>query len=170
MVKPKYEQWIKKDKDREGEKEAEWTDEQREKFIAWLKNEMHKRWWNWSDLAREGKITSGALSHMANGTRGLGPRLATGIARALEIPEAIVFEEAGLLPKQAVPRDELAAQIEKLWSKWSTIERAHFLQMMLDYDRALTEERDRKSRGGSSRQPRDSLRVEGKAAQPGLGL
>lgn len=150
------------------EKEYEWTTEQRQKFVTWLKREMHERWMNTSDLAKAGGITSGALSHMMDGTRGLGVNLALGVARGLKISPVIVFEEAGMLPKEQA-RDELIDQIDALWKSWSPIERAKFLQIALEYDRDLSEQRSRHPRGGVSR-PRDSLRVEGKAAQPGLGL
>ena len=52
-----------------------------------------------ADLAREGNIGKGTLSDIFSGRRKVGPELATSIADGLDIPPLIVFQEAGLLPR-----------------------------------------------------------------------
>lgn len=66
-------------------------------FIEWLKAEMEKRDWSQNELARRAGVTSGHMSLVMTGMREPGPELCRGLARALGIPETVVFVEAGLM-------------------------------------------------------------------------
>lgn len=65
--------------------------------MEWIREELEKRGWSQNELARRAGITSGAMSFVMTGMRNPGPELCQGIARALDIPEIVVFEHAGLI-------------------------------------------------------------------------
>lgn len=69
------------------------------RFSEWLQNELKKRNWSKADLARNSHLSSGTIARIMNETRNPGPDVLKSISRALNIPTNIVFEIAGLLPK-----------------------------------------------------------------------
>jgi transcriptional regulator with XRE-family HTH domain len=76
-------------------------------FAKWLEKVLEMEGWTRADLARQAHVSPSSLSMIVNGQRNPGEELCSSIARALNIPPEIVFEEAGLLqysppaPKQA---------------------------------------------------------------------
>jgi transcriptional regulator with XRE-family HTH domain len=76
-------------------------------FSKWLEKVLEMQGWTRADLARRAHISPSSLSMIVSGQRNPGEELCSSIARALNIPPEIVFEEAGLLqysppaPKQA---------------------------------------------------------------------
>lgn len=78
-------------------------------FQDWLQAELDKRTWNMAELARQAStperpISQSAISQVMLKKNRLGVKLASAIARALELPEDIVFEMGGL--KSPSKRDE----------------------------------------------------------------
>lgn len=69
-------------------------------FSEWLQGELDKRKWTRADLARHSGLTPAALSHIMAGTRGLGPKAAAGIAKALGIKTEDVLRVAGVLDEE----------------------------------------------------------------------
>ena len=80
-------------------------------FAQWLENELSKRGWSAADLARKAHLTTGAISHVLNGSRSPGPDFCRAVARALHIPQYTVFYIAGLL--EDVP-DDLSQEEQEL--------------------------------------------------------
>lgn len=72
-------------------------------FTDWLDDELQKRSWSHSELARQAGITRGALSHIFSHTRRPGVSLLNGIARALRLPPEQVFRAAGILESPGDP-------------------------------------------------------------------
>ena len=80
-------------------------------FVTWLDNELEQRNWNRSELARRAGFHYSALSNIYAGRRNPGIDLCNGIAKALRLPVAEVYQAAGLLPanpKSDKGREELA--------------------------------------------------------------
>lgn len=75
-------------------------------FAIWLEEQLHERAWKPADLAHAARINTGTLSNILNGTRGAGPEVCRDIARALRLPEEIVFRRAGLLSQRPEMDDE----------------------------------------------------------------
>ena len=75
-------------------------------FAKWLKDQFETRGWTQNELARKAGTTSGHVSLVMSGLRQPGPELCRGVARALGIPEIVVFVQAGLMSQTANP-DEL---------------------------------------------------------------
>ncbi len=66
-------------------------------FANWLQQELDKRGWNHTELARRSKVSPGQISHVANGSRGAGPDLCIAIAKGLDLPREEVFRARGWL-------------------------------------------------------------------------
>lgn len=67
-------------------------------FEIWLDEQLDKRGWNRSDLARKGNFNPSALSNIYTGRRKPGIDICNAIAAALKLPPEEVYREAGLLP------------------------------------------------------------------------
>ena len=78
-------------------------------FSNWLLNELKKRDWNNSDLARHSRLTRQAVGNYING-RTPSPEAVKAIARALKVPPETVSRQAGLLPSES----QEAAEIREL--------------------------------------------------------
>jgi transcriptional regulator with XRE-family HTH domain len=72
-------------------------DKLKKMFRAWLKNQLNDRSLGVRELCRAADVSSGTISRVLNGSRGPGPGLCQKLAKALDIPETVVFEQAGLL-------------------------------------------------------------------------
>jgi transcriptional regulator with XRE-family HTH domain len=77
-----------------------------ESFPRWIEQELDKRGWRQSDLARRAGLSEATLSRILNGSRKAGPETCVGIAAALEVPPEHVFRIAGLLPPLPSPVEE----------------------------------------------------------------
>lgn len=68
-----------------------------EQFAQWLQDELNKRGWDQAELSRRSNVSKGQISRVMSTSRGIGPDTAKAIAHALDLPEELVFREAGLL-------------------------------------------------------------------------
>lgn len=66
-------------------------------FGEWIQKELDKRGWDQAELSRRGDITSSQVSRIMSGLRNPGIDACSAIAHAFNLPEEIVFREAGLL-------------------------------------------------------------------------
>lgn len=64
----------------------------------WLLNEMNRRKWSQSDLARESGLSQSQISRVVSGLRPPGNEFCNAIAKAFGIPPHQVFVMAGLMP------------------------------------------------------------------------
>ena len=81
-------------------------------FADWLREQLNARGWSQNELARRAGVTSAAVSYVMTELRAPGPEFCRGVARALGIPEIIVFVEAGLM-RPARKGNEITLQ--ELW-------------------------------------------------------
>ena len=73
------------------------------RFSEWLQEELASRGWSAADLARRARLTTGAISHVINGSRRPGPDFCRAVARALGYPQELVFRKAGLIDDPPPP-------------------------------------------------------------------
>jgi len=87
-------------------------------FITWLIDQMNRRGWNNSELARRAGIGPSGISMIINEQRAPGVDFCRAVARALGLPPETVFRQAGLLPpdvnSDAPARRELLYLFEQL--------------------------------------------------------
>lgn len=110
-----------------------------ENFRDWLLNELDKRDWSQSDLAKAAGISRGTLSNILSSSRGVGEKSLISIGRALRIPPEVVFQAAGILPKQP-DKNALIQKIEYILQDLSETDQ----QDVLEYARLrrrISEER-----------------------------
>lgn len=79
-------------------------------FVTWLTEEMQKRDWSISELARRAHVSHVSISNILSGNRKPGAEICNAISRALHLPPIIVFQQAGLFP----PDPEDATQVKEL--------------------------------------------------------
>lgn len=96
-------------------------------FIDWLTEELNKRGWTQSDLARKSGITKGGLSHVFAGTRKPGIDMCKGIAGAFDLPEIYVFSMAGLM--QPIEYDEVSEEFRIILHELSAAGKRDLMQI-----------------------------------------
>lgn len=98
-------------------------------FKDWLEEELKKKGWSKSDLARAAKVPRATISNLLNDVRNPGPELLEKIAGALDYPDVYVFRRAGVL--DPVPETtELAELAAGLFSKFPEDEKEELLTYM----------------------------------------
>lgn len=91
-------------------------------FSNWILQELDKRGWSQSDLARASGLTRGGVSNIVNEKSSIGIDSATGIAKAFGVPVTEVLSAAGVIPKMP----EATAEEEQL---------LYLFRQLSDYDR-----------------------------------
>jgi len=91
-------------------------------FVNWLIDEMNKRGWSNSELARRAGVVHSTISMILSGKSNPGNDLCVGIAKALKIPPEEVFRRAGILPPLPAPDndptlEEITAYLKRLSSE-----------------------------------------------------
>src|SRR5512139_3399651 len=71
-------------------------------FGAWLQGQLDNRGWTQARLARRSKVSTAQIARVINNTRAPGPEFCRAVAKALELPEELVFREAGLLSPEGI--------------------------------------------------------------------
>jgi transcriptional regulator with XRE-family HTH domain len=69
-----------------------------ESFSEWIIDEVQKRDWSYSELARQAGMSSAQVSMVVNGRSNPGEKFCRGVAHAFRVSPDIVFRKAGLLP------------------------------------------------------------------------
>lgn len=98
-------------------------------FGDWLQSQMDERGWSRATLARKAKMTTGAISHIINETRGAGPEFCLAISDALRIPPEEIFRRAGLLPPES-ERDTATQEAAYLFAQLGAYDRQQVLEDM----------------------------------------
>lgn len=83
-------------------------------FSVWLQNEMDKRGWSQSDLARYADLNRAVINKLLNGKSHPQPPTLEAISRALKIPIEITYRAAGLLPTNPDNDDAIEEAIHVL--------------------------------------------------------
>lgn len=63
-------------------------------LIEWVNKKLNERGWTQNELARQAKLTSGAISQMMTGKRP-GPKMCISLAHAFDVSEETVLVLAG---------------------------------------------------------------------------
>ncbi|GEM_PF-660735 len=87
-------------------------------FSEWLVNELTKRGMTQSDLAAASGTTPAQISRIISGSRGVGEKTLSMIAKGLDLPPELVFRAAGFLPQQK----EVNELVEQLVNQASVLE------------------------------------------------
>jgi len=88
-------------------------------FTNWLYEELNKRGWSQSELARRGKIAQSTISSILTGRSNPGPKACIAIAKAFNMPAELVMRKANLAvaPKATPRKEQLKRYIERLTEK-----------------------------------------------------
>ena len=68
-------------------------------FPAWLQNELNKKGWRSTDLAKQSRISDAAISRILRSERKADAETLSSFAHALNISPITIFRKAGLLPE-----------------------------------------------------------------------
>jgi hypothetical protein len=71
-------------------------------FPEWLKQQIAERQLKPFHLAKAAGLNASTILHLLSGEREIGSKAARDIARALELPQIVVFQAAGLITEQVV--------------------------------------------------------------------
>ena len=74
------------------------------KFKNWLTEELNKRGWSQSDLARSANLNRAVINKLLNGHSTARPATLEAVARAFRVPVEHVYRISGLLPE--IPESE----------------------------------------------------------------
>ncbi|MFC1923561.1 helix-turn-helix domain-containing protein [Chloroflexota bacterium] len=73
------------------------TSDNRVKFSEWIQHQLNDRGWVKKELGMRSGLDISYVNQIILGHRNPGPKACRGIAKALEIPEVIVFQQFGYL-------------------------------------------------------------------------
>ena len=107
-------------------------------FAEWLNDKMQERSWSQSELARRSGLSQATVSMVLSGDRSPGPEFLLGVSDALNVPEIIVFQKAGILPDDSLSTPN-SREASFLFRQLSDRQQKDLLAMM----RALVEEKQR---------------------------
>jgi transcriptional regulator with XRE-family HTH domain len=116
----------------------------RERFSKWLQAEMSYRNWTQADLARNSGLHRAIISKLVLGSSTPLPDTLLAIAAAFKMPEAQVFEEAGILPKKSA-KDRLLAILENIFDSLPEDEKDNVLEFA-KHRQVLSEKKNEKKR------------------------
>jgi len=85
-----------------------------EEGLRWLDDQLRLLGIDRAELARRGDFNPSTLTNAYSGKRGVGRKLANGIADGLGAPREIVYREFGILPEKEEAGDEDAQAFIKL--------------------------------------------------------
>lgn len=87
----------------------------REAFVAWVLEELQKRGWSQSELARRAFVTRSGINKLLSGERNPGPVLCVAIAKAFKLPAEEVCRRAGVIPRPRSHSENLEDEEELLY-------------------------------------------------------
>jgi len=76
-------------------------------FPDWIRQELNRRGWDQSELARRAGVVPSTISMIINEQKQPGPEACLGIARAFKEAPAYVFRLAGLLPELKTSEEKI---------------------------------------------------------------
>lgn len=101
-------------------------------FSEWLQEELEKRGWSQSELARRSGLTRQTINTLIKGRSEPQAETCLAIARGLNVPPETVLRAADLLPELPVPdRDPTLQELMDLMKRMSQEEREEILQYAL---------------------------------------
>lgn len=107
-------------------------------FGEWLLETISERGLSQIELSRRTGISSGHITRIINGERGVGEKSMYLISRALQIPPEELYRKYGLLPPK--PKDSVEfEELLFLWSQLNPLDRQEmkeFIKIKLEHKRA----------------------------------
>lgn len=111
-------------------------------FTSWLQGELKTRNWSISQFARRSRISDAHLSRLLAGTRKPGVEALSAIAKALELPVALVYQHAGLLPIQADEHNDFEQEWMHILQRMKTKEqRQELLELARFFSKQIQDRR-----------------------------
>lgn len=116
-------------------------------FNIWLQQEMNKREWSISDLARQAGVSRGSIANILRGDRKAGVEICEAIAYAFKVSPEIIYRRAGLLPP--LPnQDESREELVHLYNSMTATNK----EDVIDYARMKLQKQDKeKKKDGNKR-------------------
>lgn len=114
-------------------------------LFTWIDDELNKRGWSDSELARRGGISQSTVSMVRNGQRGASQVFCRAIAKAFDEPPERVLRLAGLLPPLPAGEDPSIAELDEMVARMTPEQRLELLR----YGEYLRQ-RDREAKSGRS--------------------
>lgn len=81
-------------------------------FGKWIQNEINRRGWTQSDLARESGLHTAAVSYLIGGSRKIGLSSAIGLSKAFNMPLEEILVAAGFMPWLEINSTKEAALLQ----------------------------------------------------------
>ena len=107
-------------------------------FVEWLDAELSARGWSRAELARRAGVTEASLSLIYSGDREPGTKICKGIAKALKLPDDVVYRVAGLLDVKP-NEDQTVSEITHIYHELDEENQ----QDLLDYARLRLQKQER---------------------------
>ncbi len=107
-------------------------------FGEWLASELARRNMTQSDLASSSGTTPAQISRIISGSRGVGEKALSMIAKGLDLPPETVFRAAGFLP----PQKEVNELVEQLINQASVLDDEDIYEL-IEIAKVIKERRDK---------------------------
>lgn len=108
-------------------------------FFDWIDQELNKRGWSNSELARQADLSQSFMSMVRNGQRGVTFEFCLAIAKAFgERPEK-VLRAAGLLPAPSGKMEDLTEEEAEVVELWRSLPGGTPRSLMLKFLRGWVE-------------------------------
>ncbi len=99
----------------------------------WLLEQLERRGWTQSELARQAQVNQVTISNIINGNRGLGMEVAIKIADALAIPRSEILQRMGVLPTPPPTDGPTIREMNEAFAYLTTEEQRVWLRMLENY-------------------------------------
>lgn len=111
-----------------------------QEFNDWLKDQMRIRGWRLMDLARAANVAPSSVTRVVSEGKPPGPDVCTALAHALDIPPALVFRKAGLLPEMPDETQQLAPELIAVFTSLSEADQKQVVDyiLFLNYQRSAS--------------------------------
>lgn len=100
---------------------------------TWLLENLERKGWTQSELARQAKVNQVTISNIINGNRGLGLDVAIKIADALSIPRIEILEQMGVLRPPPPTDTPSIREMNEAFAYLTSEEQRVWLRMLENY-------------------------------------
>jgi transcriptional regulator with XRE-family HTH domain len=129
-----------------------------EDISRWLLENLERKGWTQSELARQANVNQVTISNIINGNRKLGLDVAIKIADALSIPRSEILKQMGILPPSPPTDIPSIREMNEAFAYLTSEERRLWLRMIENYvadrrERYRTDTTDDPLQSGSASDP-----------------
>jgi len=86
-------------------------------FNLWLEKQLTEKGWTQAELARRMKVHQAVIGNIVNKKVAMGPDVARKLATALEIPQLVVYKEAGIYDEPIEPTTMKMAEVMAIFDE-----------------------------------------------------